>query len=258
MRLQVIDHKINADSKPLQNVNYLAERIGFWAVVKEVDSRTNSVTVVSDSGYVYPGIPVLRREWVTVDNNKSYITGERNLPPVKSWVFVLTPTKSISGAFVLCSGYTKGDENTRNLWAKNENELEDKNSYREKKTQGGWNVQEEYQNGNFSAVNNDKTIQIIVNTVENNNKSQKKEVSLNAYGNKIVINEDGISLNDKNDNKVTADDNGIIIEDTNGNKIEFLSSGIKITDVNSNTITTGKNGLGEKLVTVNGHLTVKV
>jgi hypothetical protein len=174
MRLQVHTHKENADVRDVKNNNFLTERIGFWAVVKEVNSKTNSVTVVSDTGYEYTDIPVLSREWVTVDETKNYISGQRNLPPVKSWVFVLTPTKTANGAFVLCSGYTKGDENIRELWAKNESELEDKNNCRELKTQGGWDIKEEYSNGNFTIESDDGKIHFSANTAANTQKEQKK------------------------------------------------------------------------------------
>ena len=131
-------HKINADSPDINNNNYLKGRIGFWALVTAVNSRNNTVTVVSDTGYELKNIPVVSGEWVTVDENKNYIPSQRNLPPVNSRVFVLTPTYTAVGAFVLCSGFSRGDENIRTLWAANENELEDKNNCREVKTQGGF------------------------------------------------------------------------------------------------------------------------
>ena len=140
-------HKTNATAPRIKNDNYLDGRIGFWALVKEVNSINNTVTIISDTGYVYPNVQVKSDEWVTVDNNKDYIPSQRNLPPVNSRVFVLTPTKSITGAFILCSGFSRGDENIRKLWASGDSELNDKNNCRETKTQGGWDITEEYANG---------------------------------------------------------------------------------------------------------------
>lgn len=227
-------HKINADSPDINNNNYLKGRIGFWALVTAVNSRNNTVTVVSDTGYELKNIPVVSGEWVTVDDNKNYIPSQRNLPPVNSRVFVLTPTYTAVGAFVLCSGFSRGDENIRTLWAANENELEDKNNCREVKTQGGWDITEEYANGNFKAISNDGNIKFNVNTEENSQKSQPKEVSVTAWGNSIIINENGVSYTD-----------------ANGNEIQSTSSGITITDANNNTIEMGASG-----VTINNHLEV--
>ena len=217
-------HYINADTHPLENSNFLANRIGFWAIVKEQNSLNNTVTVVSDTGYEYSNIPVVSGEWVTVDDNKQYVPSTRNLPPKNSRVFVLTPTYSASGAFVLCSGFTRGDENIRELWAKDNSELEDKNNSRETKTQGGWDITEEYANGNFSAISNDENIKFNVNTTENTQKSQPKEVSVTAWGNTIIINENGITITDANNKKIITSNSGVSIKDDNTDIIKYDSS----------------------------------
>jgi co-chaperonin GroES (HSP10) len=144
------------------------------------------------------------------------------------------------GAFVLCSGFSRGDENIRTLWAADENELEDKNNCRETKTQGGWNITEEYANGNFKATSNDGKIEITVNPVEDNQKSQNKEVTVNAWGNTIIINNDGISVTDKNNKKIITSSSGISIKDDTTDVIKYDSSSIP------------------KKVTILGHLEVTV
>lgn len=218
-------HKVNAEAPHLPKGNFLDGRIGFWGIVKEVNSLNNTVTVVSDTGYVYPNIQVKSDEWVTL--GKDWIPSTRNLPPVKSRVFVLTPTFTAVGAFVLCSGFSRGDENIRTLWAANKNELENKNNCRETKSQGGWDVTEEYKNGNFKAVSDDGKISITVNPAEDSQKSQSKEVSLAAWDNVIKVNSDGLSVTDKNGNKIEATSNGLKITDKNNNVIEMGSSSIK-------------------------------
>lgn len=221
-------HRVNAASSPLNNSNYLENRIGFWALVKEQNSLNNTVTVISDTGFEYSNVPVVSGEWVTVDDNKNYIPSTRNLPPKNSRVFVLTPTYSASGAFVLCSGFSRGDENIRKLWAQNENELESKNNSRETKTQGGWDITEEYSNGNFSAKSNDGNISFNVNTTKDDQKSQPKEVSVKAWNNNIVINEDGIEITDKSNNKIKMTNSDIqILADTTkllkiGNSVDTI------------------------------------
>ena len=221
-------HRVNAPSHPLHNENYMKGRIGFWAIVKEVNSLNNTVTVISDTGFEYPNIQVMSSEWVTVDDNKDYIPSERNLPPVNSRVFVLTPTFTAVGAFVLCSGFSRGDENIRTLWAANENELEDKNNCREIKTQGGWDITEEYSNGNYKAVSNDGKITINANTTEDSDKEQKKEISLNAWDNVITVNEDGITVTDKSGNKIESTSDGLKLTDKNKNVINMTATNIQI------------------------------
>ena len=215
-------HKVNAEAPHLPKGNFLGGRIGFWGIVKEVNSLNNTVTVVSDTGYEYPNIQVKSDEWVTL--GKDWIPSTRNLPPVKSRVFVLTPTFTAVGAFVLCSGFSRGDENIRTLWAANKNELENKNNCRETKSQGGWDITEEYKNGNFKAVSDDGKISITVNPAEDSQKSQSKEVTIKAWDNTIVINADGISVTDKNKMKIITSNGGISIKDDNTDVIKYDSS----------------------------------
>ena len=223
-------HKVNASRFPVPDNNYLSGRIGFWGLVSAQNSLNNTVTVISDTGFEYKNIPVFSSEWVTVDDDKNYIPSTRNLPPVKSRVFVLTPTFTAVGAFVLCSGFSKGDENIRTLWAANESELEDKNNCRETKTQGGWDIQEEYANGNYSVKSNDGNIEFTANTTEDSDKSQVKEVSLKAWNNIITINEDGISVTDSNNNTFTSTTDGISVNvgGENGTNIVQTASSVKI------------------------------
>ena len=205
MVVRRIIHPVNAPKQPVESSNFLANRIGFWGIVKEQNSLNNTVTVISDTGFELDNIPVFSNEWVTVDDNKNYIPSTRNLPPKNSRVFVLTPTFTATGAFVLCSGFSRGDENIRTLWAASESELEDKNNCRETKTQGGWDITEEYSNGNYSVKSNDEKIQFNVNTTENSQKSQPKEVSVTAWNKNITITEQGISIKDSSTEVIKYD-----------------------------------------------------
>lgn len=232
-------HRANAIPQRLPEGNFLDNRIGFWALVVEQNSRNNTVTVLSDTGFRIPNIQVASGEWVTVDENKNYIPSQRNLPPVNSRVFVLTPTYSAAGAFVLCSGFSRGDENIRTLWAQSESELEEKNTTRETKTQGGWDITENYKNGNSAWVSNDGKVKLNVLLVDDaQDSSKKKKIELEAWNNKITIDEKGIVLKDDNNNEIKRDSNGITITDKNNNVIKMTSAGIEITDKNSNEIKT--------------------
>ena len=255
MNIRRVTHNVNAPKQPIEESNFLANRIGFWGIVKAQNSLNNTVTVISDTGYELENIPVFSSEWVTVDDNKNYIPSTRNLPPKFSRVFVLTPTYTATGAFVLCSGFSRGDENIRTLWAASESELEDKNNCRETITQGGWDITEEYKNGNFKAVSistDEGKIEITLNTTKDDNKSQSQEVSLKAWGNNIVITKDGISLVDKNNNKVDSTSNGIKVTDKNSNVLEMKSNEVDIkVGSNGSTIVATNSS-----VKINNHLEV--
>lgn len=178
----------------VQQVNFLDNRIGFWGDVTAVNSQMNAVDVIADIGITFRNIPVMSREWVNASDGKDYVTAERDLPPIGSRVFVLTPTHTITGAFVLCSGYSKGDTDTHTLFAASDDKQEEKNAERERVTQGGWNETEDYNNGNRNFVSADGNISIAVNTAENSDKEQKKEVSLIAWKNEIHVTEEGVEI----------------------------------------------------------------
>lgn len=242
MLIRKVVHKENVPLKRLDNSNFMDGRIGFWAIVKEQNSLNNTVTVVSDTGFEYENIPVFSNEWVTVDEKKNYIPSSRNLPPKCSRVFVLTPTFTATGAFVLCSGFSRGDENIRTLWAKNENELNEKNNSRETITQGGWHKKEEYSNGNYSVESNDGNIKLNVNTTEDSQKSQPKEVSITAWNNKIVINADGIEITDKTGNKIKTTSSNIEVYAKTSNKIKIGNGSGTIKDIISALLTKLNSG----------------
>lgn len=183
--------------------SFLDSRIGFWGNVEKVNSQNNTVDVTADIGFLYRNIPVMSHEWVNATDNKDYVTAERNLPPVGARVFVLTPTRTITGAFVLCSGYARGEEDTHVLYAKNDSEQAEKNAVREKVTQGGWTVKEDYANGNSSFTSQDGKIAVNVNPIENSNKGQSKEVSLTAWNNEVHITESGITISIPNNASLT-------------------------------------------------------
>ena len=205
--MKLVINKKRLDNHPFDNNIYLSNRIGFWATVTEVDAESNTVRVISDTKQEYDGIPVISREWVSENDN--YVTGARNLPPVGSWVFVLTPTRTITGSFVLCSGYAKGDSAKHTLFEK------DKEKISAKKTVGGWQLEENYDNGDIQIVNNDKTVTL---TVEN---SEDSKITLKANETTITIEKDNISLNIKGNVSLETDKNLVL----KAKKIQMNPSG---------------------------------
>lgn len=206
--MKLIINKNRLDSHPFENHTYLENRIGFWATVTEVNAESNTVRVISDTKQEYDGIPVVSREWVS--SNDNYVTGARNLPPVGSWVFVLTPTRTITGSFVLCSGYTRGDSSNHVLFEK------DKEKISAKKTVGGWLLEENYDNGDVKIANNDETISL---TLEN---SEEGKITLKANETTVTIEKNNVSLNIKGDISLETDENLIL----KAKKIQMNPNGI--------------------------------
>lgn len=207
-----------------ENENFIA---GFWGVVREVNSRFNTCTVLmSKTQQLYTDIPVRSMQWVL--DKTDYVPSERDLPPVGAGVFVCTPEGTIDSAFILCSGYFPGETSEHKLYAQNNSEKEDKNAIKESVSQGGWTETEDSRNGNRLIKSLDEKIKIELNKEEDSKNSRKKEISLIAWENEIHISEEGFSIQDKNKNKVVNDKDGLKVEDVNGNKLTMSKSGIVI------------------------------
>lgn len=216
------------DSHPLENTNYMNDRIGFWGNVCEVDSTLNQVSVIACTGQKFIGLPVCSDEWVNADENKDYVSAGRNLPRVGSRVFVLMPTHTISGAFVLCSGYAYGEDSTLTLLADKENK-DKENEIQKKVDQAGWKYTEYYENGNKVIESNDEDIRLEI-ALDTNDDFEKKRVYLKAWNNtfELVKNNDGdiaeIKILDRN---IKLENNKTTIE-TDGHKIISDSNGIEL------------------------------
>lgn len=199
----------DARKLPINSQSPLTDRIGFWASVSSVDSTTNRVDVYSDTGVYCTGLPVYSQEWVNADSDKDYVTGSRNLPPIGARVFVLMPTHTIAGAFVLCSGYAMGEAKTKNLLASEDDKQQIKqySTIKESITQGGWNIKEDYNNGNLSMKSVDENVSIEINLEDNKKLEQKKGITIKAFDYEIVIQPDKkMVINAKSDLTLNAGD----------------------------------------------------
>lgn len=135
------------------------------------------------------GLPVISREWV--NKNDSFVSCSRNLPPVGTRVFVLMPTGTIAGAFVLCSGYTPADNDTHTLFEENK-ETESK-----KITCGGWTESEDYATGNKSIKSKDENIEITL--------TPNSSASITAFNHSITIDSNGITINSDEEININTD-----------------------------------------------------
>lgn len=195
---------------------YQAERIGFWGYVNEIHSDSLTVDVIADNGFRYQYIPVKSDTWVNADNK----TGERNLPPVNTRVFVLMPTKTIQNAFVLCSGYNRNQVEEKADFiadAKNAAEIEEKNQSTLKKNISGWEEETNEKNGNITISSKDKNIKLEIITEDNEEKSEKKSLVVTAWNNVIKItDEKGIEILSKKKLNITLQDD-VTIDATDKN-----------------------------------------
>lgn len=199
----IVNRKKKADSVPLKNDSYRDDCIGFWGNVIGIDTESLSVDVQACTGMKYKGIPCISQEWVVYDKNKNYVPAERDLPPLNSRVFVLMPTHTLSGAFVLCSGFARGEPSVKGLFAKNETEKEEYRTIKEHITQGGWKEKEFAETGNKTLESEDGNISVNIITKDDNQKGIKKEVSIKAWNQTVKINADGVYIN--TDKKVKID-----------------------------------------------------
>lgn len=190
-------------------------RIGFWADVKEVDSSKNRVNVIADTGQFLQGIPVYSEEWVRPKNKEDRFTASINLPPVGARVFILMPTGTIAGAFVLCSGYPYGDEATKKLFSSNDkNEIKKGNNQKKRITQGGWTETENYETGNKTLISEDEKIKIKLNATDKD--SEKKGIYIEAFDYKINITPDnGLQIEGSKKFVVDAGSNSVEVKGTN-------------------------------------------
>ena len=199
-------HTIHESKNPIDN------RIGFWADVTGVNSQTNRVDLITDTGIAVTGIPVYSSEWVSPKSkNRDYLTASINLPPIGARVFVLMPSRTISGAFVLCSGYAYGEENTKDLFATSKDEANKKNYIKSKITQGGWKESENYKTGNRQIESTDGNIIININPKKDSENSQEQEISLKAWNHTLTITKSEITLDIGKDINIDAGTNNITV-----------------------------------------------
>jgi hypothetical protein len=207
-------------SIPVQGVarniqNY--QKLGFWATVTEVNSLTYTCSVITSSREVIHNIPLATKEWISDDS------AERSLPPPGSFVFILMPDNCISSAFILCSGYPKGEAGLQTLFASSDDEKKQKNSERETLTPGHWTEKEDYSSGTRVIVSPDEKIEIRA-TLEDK-KSESLEIT--CFDTTVRIDKDGITFSP---NSVTLDAGSGDISISTKGKIKIDAGSVNVND----------------------------
>lgn len=205
-----LNKKQNAPQrKPFEVFTPFDTRNGFFGVVKEVHSENNTVHVVTDTGRELMNIPVASQQWVTYKKDgKPQLTGERNLPPVGTYVYCVMPNGTYDDCFVLCSmfstasihkDYMADDEDTANTRLCQEN--------------GGWLKTTDIRTGTKVITNKpeDETIKI---EIDQESEGEEK-ATITIHGNVVTVSKDGIEI--KTDGKVSFTANKDLELNVSGN-----------------------------------------
>lgn len=176
----------------LNNVSFLDNRIGFWGTVKDVHPETARVDILMDIGILLPGVPVGMGEFVKENKigNETFYSGSVNLPARESYVFCLMPNKSLTSAFVLCSGIPYGNDFSKKFFAGNDKEKDEFPLVEKITDQEGWTITKKKDTGNLYISNVDGSITFeLCRDGDGQDSSIKKGVRVNCLGAKITIDE---------------------------------------------------------------------
>ena len=234
MKLILKDNNLGNIKNQSSQVNE-NKRYGFWAVVVDVHPENNTVDVKQGGGLVLNGIPVAcTDEWICEYDD--YLAGSRNLPPLHARVFVLMPTGTYEGAFVLCSGLSMYEKKHKNKFmANNDNEAHSKSKTREIVKQGNWKSKYNYENGSYEIISPDEktSFKIDYEDKDNPNISVKifEDITCNIKDNKEAT----FKFTDKIKTEIKADEK--VCTEAFGSKIEIDKDGnIKVTGKKDNKI----------------------
>jgi preprotein translocase subunit YajC len=182
-------------------------RYGFYGMVTEVHPEDNTVHVRMDTGRELSGLRVASMEWVTIDDEKGFLSGQRRLPPVNTFVFCITPDGDPSRGLVLCSVF--GFQVAKHAAFKEKSE--DAKHTRKRVTNSGWFFTEDNRTGTKIAKNREKdeTIKFEIDQEEKGN----EKVTVTIHGNIFTVDKDnGIKIEtDKNQVSIIEKDRTVKI-----------------------------------------------
>ncbi|MDR0473680.1 MAG: hypothetical protein LBH43_08450 [Treponema sp.] len=192
---------------PMRSETPFDDRYGFYGVVTEVHPETLTVNVRMDTGREISGVRVASQQWVTMDEEKDYLTGERKLPPVNSFVCCFMPTGEPTSAVVMFSVFAYQDPMGGGITEFKE-DSEDAKHIDKKIDNGGWRFTHDKRSGAKRIQNapkeGDETISLEVDQEEEGN----EKATLTIHGNIITVDkENGVRVQtDKNFKQEVAGD----------------------------------------------------
>ncbi|NVP23035.1 hypothetical protein [Treponema phagedenis] len=154
---------------PLQNT---VPRIGMWGTVTDVDSTRNAVNVRLTGGVLLEDVPVASLdEWICEFKDEGYLSGSRNLPPENARVFVLMPTGTFEGAFVLCSSLSMFEKEHQKKFMSTKEQRTEKNVERLRVRPGKWIEKYNYKTGQLELTSSNENVKIAI--ADDNNKKEE-------------------------------------------------------------------------------------
>ena len=191
MAVNVHFHKKNPlpGQQPLPIGGFSSLRFGFYGMVTEVHPEDNTVQVRMDTGRVISGLRVASLEWVTIDEEKGVLSGQRRLPPVDTFVFCITPDSDPTRGLVLCSAFGFQVPEYYNF----KEDSEDAANTKKRVTNSGWVFTEDNRTGTVVAQNkpDEPTVKI---EIDQETKDDEK-VTLTIHGNVFTVDkENGIVI----------------------------------------------------------------
>lgn len=194
--------------------------IGFWGTVTEVHSENCTCHVRMASGYVISNVRVLSNTWVTVDDNKGYLSGERYLPPVDTFVLCVCPEGNYADTVIIGSGFALSAAVHAAFKTDSEDSKELANAANTRKIVGnsGWTEETDFRNGTRKIRNTpeeaDATISLEINQGEDGEKADGSVVTFKIYSTTITVNE-------KDDEEIKIETLGKSVFDIIKDKIDF-------------------------------------
>ena len=108
MTINLMPHKPKAQKRAVKSpMAAVSNMLGFWGTVTEVHPENLTCHVVMASGFEIANVRVLSSQWVTVDDEKGFLSGERFLPPVNTFVLCICPTGDFDDVVIVGSGFAR-------------------------------------------------------------------------------------------------------------------------------------------------------
>lgn len=217
---------LNRNSSPASNpatpipMPKAEKMIGFWGTVTETHPENCTCRVRMASGYIIANVRVLSPTWVTVDEEKGYLSGERYLPPVDTFVLCVCPEGNFANTVIIGSGFALSAAVHADFKTDSEDEKELANAANTRKIvrNSGWTEETDFRNGTKRIRNApeeaDATISIEINQGNDGEKADGGVTTVKVYGTTITATE-------KDDAEVRIETLGNTIFDIKEDKIEF-------------------------------------
>jgi hypothetical protein len=183
------------------------KRSGFFGMVTAVNPKSNTVSVRMDSMREITGVRVASLQWVTIDEDKGFLTGQRNLPPVNTFVYCLMPTGETSSAIVLCSVFAYEDSMGGGIEEYKE-DTEDAAFIDKKIDSGGWKFTHDIRKGTRKIKNAPKDGEETISIEVDQEKEGKEKITVTIHGNIFTVDKDnGIKIKIEGDADWSIDGN---------------------------------------------------